>query len=51
MNKQNLAADQLYTCTNRDSGDQKSAGYFIPIFVADVNQTGQKYTYGGGLCF
>jgi hypothetical protein len=27
------------------------AGYFIPIFVADLNKTKETYTYTGGLCY
>jgi hypothetical protein len=37
VNQERLKDDQLYTCTNRDEGDKDSAGYFLPIFVADLN--------------
>jgi hypothetical protein len=43
--------DTLYTCTNRDNGDPRSAGYFLPIFVTDLNKTGTPFVYTEGLCF
>src|SRR5438445_634244 len=43
--------DNLYTCSNRFDGDEKSAGYFLPIFVDDLVQPDTEFTFTGGMCF
>ena len=40
----------MYTCQDRDSGDEQSAGYFLHIFVVDLKKE-ETYTYTGGRCF
>jgi hypothetical protein len=37
MNSKRMAEGNLYTCDNRETGDQDSPAYFLPLFVADLN--------------
>jgi hypothetical protein len=41
----------MYTCEERDGADPRSAGYFLPIFVADLTQNGQSASFTEGRCF
>ena len=48
-----MANGNMYTCANRfdPEVDPTSAGYFFPIFVADLITDGQTDTFTDGLCF
>ena len=48
-NQENEA--NLYTCSNRYDGGKDSAGYFLPIFAAEMLEEGKIYTFDDGLCF
>lgn len=41
-----------YTCSNREpNGSSTSAGYFIPVFVADLTPKAPTYTFTNSKCF
>ncbi len=51
VNKANMLTDTVYTCDNRIGGDKDSAGYFFPIFAADLPTPGMSSTFTDGTCF
>jgi hypothetical protein len=51
VNQERAANGNLYTCDNREGGDKDSSAYFIPIFVADLQKSGDSTTFTEGTCF
>lgn len=44
--------EPIYTCSNRDpSGNPKSFGEFLPVYVTDLTETDSTYSYTVSKCF